>query len=60
VVGKGKDTISGASTMEFDSRVGTSKTVGNQNINFTGGGTLLLNDPAARSPTSQQATRSTS
>ena len=47
VTGKGIDTISGASTLEFDAAVSSSTTVGSQNIGFTGGGTLDLTDPQA-------------
>jgi hypothetical protein len=45
VTGKGIETISGASTLEFDAAVASKATVGNQNIGFTGGGTLDLTDP---------------
>ncbi len=45
ITGTGTDTISGASTLEFDSTVSSSKTLGSQNIGFTGGGTLDLTDP---------------
>jgi hypothetical protein len=42
----GTDTISGTTTLEFDSTVATSKTVGSQDIQFSGsGGTLDLNKP---------------
>jgi fibronectin-binding autotransporter adhesin len=41
----GTDTIAGASTLEFGSAVGTSKTIGSQDVGFTGGGTLDLADP---------------
>jgi hypothetical protein len=47
VTGTGTDTISGASTLEFDSGMSSSTTVGSQNIGFTGGGTLDLTDPNA-------------
>jgi hypothetical protein len=47
VTGTGTDTISGASTLEFDSAVSSSTTVGSQNISFTGGGTLDLTDPTS-------------
>jgi hypothetical protein len=47
VTGTGTDTISGASTLEFDSAVSSSTTVGSQNIGLTGGGTLDLTDPTA-------------
>jgi hypothetical protein len=47
VTGTGTDTISGASTLEFDGAVSSSKTLGDQNIGFTGGGTLDLTDPNA-------------
>jgi hypothetical protein len=44
----GTDTISGASTLEFDSTVGAANAVGSQDIRFTGGGgTLDLTDPQA-------------
>ena len=46
-IGTGTNTISGASTLEFDAAVSSSKTVGSQNIGFTGGGTLDLTDPQA-------------
>jgi hypothetical protein len=45
VTGKGIDTISGASTLEFGAAVASKTTVGDQNIGFTGGGTLDLTDP---------------
>ena len=38
---------SGALTLEFDSAVSSSTTVGSQNIGFTGGGTLDLTDPTS-------------
>ena len=47
VTGKGTDMISGPSTLEFDGAVASSKTLGDQNIGFTGGGTLDLTDPNA-------------
>jgi hypothetical protein len=47
VTGTGTDTISGASTLEFVDGVSSSTTVGAQNIDFTGGGTLDLIDPAS-------------
>jgi hypothetical protein len=47
VTGTGTDTISGASTLEFDAAVSSSTTVGSQNIGFTGGGTLDLMDPTS-------------
>jgi hypothetical protein len=49
VTGKGIDTISGASTLEFDAAVASKTTVGDQDIGFTGGGggTLDLTDPKA-------------
>jgi hypothetical protein len=47
VTGKGTDTISGASILEFDAAVSSKTTVGQQNIGFTGGGTLYLTDPKA-------------
>jgi hypothetical protein len=46
VAAPGTDTISGASTLEFNSTVASSKTVGSQDIQFSGsGGTLDLTDP---------------
>jgi len=47
VTGTGSDKVSGASTLEFDSTVSSSTTVGSQNIGFTAGGTLDLTDPTA-------------
>jgi hypothetical protein len=47
VTGTGTDTIWGASTLEFDAAVSSSTTVGDQNIGFTGGGTLDLTDTKA-------------
>jgi len=47
VTGEGTETISGASTLEFDAAVNSKTAVGNQNIGFTGGGTLDLTDPKA-------------
>ena len=47
VTGQGTETISGASTLEFGAAVASSKTLGDQNIGFTGGGTLDLTDPTA-------------
>jgi hypothetical protein len=47
VSGTGTDTIVGGSTLEFDSVVSSSKTVGAQNVDFSGGGTLDLTDPKA-------------
>ena len=47
MTGKGTDTISGASTLEFGAGVSTSTTAGNQDIGFTGGGTLHLLAPAS-------------
>jgi hypothetical protein len=47
VTGTGTDTISGASTLEFDAAVSSSTTVGSQNIGFTGSGALDLTDPTA-------------
>ena len=47
VTGRGTDTISGASTLEFGSAVSSSTTVGSQNIGFAGGGTLDLTDPTS-------------
>jgi hypothetical protein len=45
VTGKGTDTISGDSTLEFDAGVSSAKTLGDQDIDFTGGGTLHLLAP---------------
>jgi hypothetical protein len=45
VTGKGTDTISGDSTLEFDAGVSSATTLGSQNIGFTGGGTLDLLKP---------------
>ena len=45
VTGTGIDTISGSSTLGFDSKVESKTTLGGQNIGFTGGGTLDLADP---------------
>ncbi len=42
VTGKGTDTISGAATLEFDAGVSSAKTLGSQDIDFTGGGHELL------------------
>ena len=47
ISGTGKDKISGATTLEFDSAVSSRTTVGSQNIGFTGGGTLDLTDPTS-------------
>ncbi len=47
VTGKGKDTISGASTLEFGAGVSTAATLGDQDIGFTGGGTLHLLKPTS-------------
>jgi hypothetical protein len=47
VSGKGTDTISGDSTLEFDARVSSAKTLGNQDIDFAGAGTLHLLKPAS-------------
>jgi hypothetical protein len=47
VTGKGTDTISGASTLEFGAGVSTAATLGEQDIGFTGGGTLHLLAPAS-------------
>jgi fibronectin-binding autotransporter adhesin len=46
VTGKGTFTISGDSTLEFDAKVSGAKTLGDQDIDFTGGGTLDLLKPA--------------
>ena len=45
VSGTGTDTISGASTLEFGAGVGTAATLGDQDIGFSGGGTLHLLAP---------------
>ena len=45
VTGTGIDTISGSSTLGFNSKVESKTTLGGQNIGFTGGGTLDLADP---------------
>jgi hypothetical protein len=47
VTGKGTDTISGASTPEFGAGVSTAATLGDQDIGFTGGGTLDLLAPTS-------------
>jgi hypothetical protein len=47
VTGKGTDTISGAATLEFGAGVSTAKTLGHQDIDFAGDGTLHLLKPAA-------------
>ena len=47
VTGKGTDTISGASTLEFGAGVSTAATLGDQDIGFTGGGTLHLLAPTS-------------
>jgi hypothetical protein len=47
VIGKGPETISGGSTLEFGARVSTAKTLGDQDIDFTGAGTLHLLKPAS-------------
>jgi len=47
VTGKGTDTISGAATLEFDAGVSSAKTLGSQDIDFTGGGTLHLLKPTS-------------
>jgi hypothetical protein len=44
-LGTGTDTISGVSTLEFGAGVGTAATLGDQDIGFTGGGTLHLLAP---------------
>jgi hypothetical protein len=46
VTGKGTDTISGGSTLEFEARVSNAKTLGDQDIDFIGAGTLHLLKPA--------------
>ena len=45
VTGTGTDKISGDSTLEFDAGVSSAKTRGDQDIVFTGGGTLHLFAP---------------
>ena len=45
--GTGTDTISGASKLEFDAGVSSAATLGDQNIDFTGGGMLHLLKPAS-------------
>jgi hypothetical protein len=40
VTGKGTDTISGHSTLEFEARVSSAQTIGDQDIDFDGAGTL--------------------
>ncbi len=46
MTGKGTDTISGTSTLEFGARVSTAATLDDQDIDFsTGGGTLHLLAP---------------
>ncbi len=47
VSGKGTDTISGASTLEFGAGVSSAATLGDQDIGFTGGGTLHLLAPTS-------------
>jgi hypothetical protein len=47
VTGKGTDTISGAATLEFGAAVSSAKTLGDQDIGFSGGGTLHLLKPAS-------------
>ena len=47
VTGKGTDTISSAATLEFGAGVSTAKTLGDQDIGFTGGGTLHLLKPTS-------------
>ena len=47
VTGKGTDTISGASTLELGAGVSTAATLGDQDIGFTGGGTLRLLAPTS-------------
>jgi hypothetical protein len=47
VTGTRTDTISGDSTLEFDARVSSAKTLGHQDIDFTGGGTLDLLAPTS-------------
>lgn len=45
MTGTGTDTISGAATLEFGAGVSTAATLGDQDIGFTGGGTLHLLAP---------------
>jgi len=47
VTGTGTDTISGAATLEFDAGVSSAKTLGDQDIDFTGAGTLDLLKPTS-------------
>ena len=47
VAGTGTDTVSGHSTLEFDDGVSTAATLGDQDIDFTGAGTLHLLNPAS-------------
>ncbi len=47
ISGTGSDQISGASTLEFGAGVSTAATLGDQDIGFTGGGTLDLLKPTS-------------
>ena len=47
VTGTGTDTISGDSTLEFGAGVSTAAALGDQDIGFTGGGTLHLLAPTS-------------
>lgn len=47
VTGKGTGTISGAATLEFGAGVSSAKTLGDQDISFSGGGTLDLLKPTS-------------
>jgi hypothetical protein len=47
VTGTGTDTISGHSTLEFEAGVSSAKTLGDQDIDFNGAGTLHLLKPAS-------------
>ena len=47
VTGTGTDTISGDSTLEFEARVSSAKTRGDQDIDFSGAGTLDLLKPTS-------------
>jgi hypothetical protein len=47
VSGKGTDMISGGATLEFGAGVSTAATLGDQDIGFTGGGTLHLLRPTS-------------
>ncbi len=47
ISGTGSDTISGAATLEFGAGVSSAATLGDQDIGFTGGGTLHLLAPTS-------------